>query len=304
MIEGVGRLVAPTARACSVRVDVAAAAAGVHVRADEAELQDVLVNLLLNAIQACRPGGRVAIAVEPGDPVRIRVTDDGCGIPAEHRKRIFEPFFSMRQGGTGLGLFLSLNFVRRWGGDIRFDSTPGNRFNLRGRVAFLGSRRRGGSGAMSGKVSVLLVDDDAAFRRIMAGELGRLGYEVTAAGSGEEAVLRAGQSEPDVVLLDLQLPTMNGLDVLKTLRQRGRGAEIIMLTGHGSIDTAIESIRMGAFDYVVKPCPLDELEIRIQRRSNGSRSGRGRTSWNAASPRRTWATPLSAKAPSSVVCCI
>ena len=118
---------------------------------------------------------------------------------------------------------------------------------------------------MSGKVSVLLVDDDAAFRRIMAGELGRLGYEVTAAGSGEEAVSRAGQSEPDVVLLDLQLPTMNGLDVLKTLRQRGCGAEIIMLTGHGSIDTAIESIRMGAFDYVVKPCPLDELEIRIQR---------------------------------------
>jgi DNA-binding NtrC family response regulator len=118
---------------------------------------------------------------------------------------------------------------------------------------------------VNGKVSLLLVDDDSAFRRIMAGELGRLGYAVQVAGSGEEAVASACQSAPDVVLLDLQLPKMSGLDVLKTLRQRGCCAEIIMLTGHGSIDTAIESIRMGAFDYVVKPCPLDELEIRIQR---------------------------------------
>ena len=125
VIAGVDRLVAPTARACSVQVDIRPPRASVHVRADEAELQDVLVNLLLNAIQACRPGGRVSIAVEPGDPVRIRVSDDGCGIPPEHRKRIFEPFFSMRQGGTGLGLFLSLNFARRWGGDIRFESSPG-----------------------------------------------------------------------------------------------------------------------------------------------------------------------------------
>jgi DNA-binding NtrC family response regulator len=58
---------------------------------------------------------------------------------------------------------------------------------------------------------------------------------------------------------------MNGLDVLKAIRESTPAAEIIMLTGHGSIDTAIESIRMGAFDYVVKPCPLDELQVRIQR---------------------------------------
>jgi signal transduction histidine kinase len=64
--------------------------------------------------------------VEGGDPVRVRVTDNGCGIAPEHRARIFEPFFSLRKGGTGLGLFLSLNFVRRWRGDIRVESTPGH----------------------------------------------------------------------------------------------------------------------------------------------------------------------------------
>jgi DNA-binding NtrC family response regulator len=111
----------------------------------------------------------------------------------------------------------------------------------------------------------MLVDDDAAFRHVMAGELRRLGFEVEAVETGEDAVRRIGDDAPDVVLLDLQLPGMSGLDVLRTVNELHPSAEIIMLTGHGSIDTAIESIRAGAFDYVVKPCPLDELEVRIQR---------------------------------------
>jgi DNA-binding NtrC family response regulator len=111
----------------------------------------------------------------------------------------------------------------------------------------------------------MLVDDDAAFRHVMGDELRRLGLEVVTAESGEDAVRRVADVAPDVVLLDLQLPGMTGLDVLRTVRDRHPSAEVIMLTGHGSIDTAIESIRAGAFDYVVKPCPLDELEVRIQR---------------------------------------
>jgi DNA-binding NtrC family response regulator len=113
--------------------------------------------------------------------------------------------------------------------------------------------------------SILLVDDDVAFRHVMAGELKRLNYDVSAAGSGEEGLKRLADAEPDIVLLDLQMPGINGLDTLKAIRESNPGVEVIMLTGHGSIDTAIESIRAGAFDYVVKPCPLDELEVRIQR---------------------------------------
>ena len=113
--------------------------------------------------------------------------------------------------------------------------------------------------------SVLLVDDDATFRQVMANELTRLGYQIEAVGTGEEAIRRISTSEPDVVLLDLRLPGMNGLDVLKSIHASAPATEVVMLTGHGSIDTAIESIRIGAFDYVVKPCPLDELHLRIQR---------------------------------------
>ena len=113
--------------------------------------------------------------------------------------------------------------------------------------------------------SILLVDDDAAFRHVMAGELSRIGYLVATAGSGEEAIQRVAAGEPEVVLLDLRLPGMSGLDALKSINAMAPATEVIMLTGHGSIDTAIESIRIGAFDYVIKPCPLDELDLRIQR---------------------------------------
>jgi DNA-binding NtrC family response regulator len=113
--------------------------------------------------------------------------------------------------------------------------------------------------------SILLVDDDSAFRHVMAGELRRLGHDVATAGSGEEALARCEQQPPEIVLLDLRLPGMDGLEALNAIRAKNASTEVIMLTGHGSIDTAIESIRIGAFDYVTKPCPLDEISIRIDR---------------------------------------
>ncbi len=118
---------------------------------------------------------------------------------------------------------------------------------------------------MKNGASILLVDDDSAFRHVMANELRRLGHEVAAAGSAEEAVAHLAGQEPEIVLLDLRLPGRDGLSALKTIRAEHPAVEVIMLTGHGSIDTAIESIREGAFDYVTKPCPLDEIEIRVER---------------------------------------
>jgi len=113
--------------------------------------------------------------------------------------------------------------------------------------------------------SLLLVDDDEAFRTVLGRELVRLGYDVATAGTGEEALRRVADRAPEVVLLDLRLPDRDGLQVLDDLQRTSPGVDVIMLTGHGSIDTAIESVRAGAFDYVAKPCPLDELDVRIHR---------------------------------------
>ncbi len=124
-VADVARLIEPTARAHSVKIEIVSGAADIHVRASDAELQHVLINLALNAVQASPAGGEVTLRIDAAEQVRVRVIDRGCGIAPENQKRIFEPFFSMRPGGTGLGLFLSLNFVRHWGGDITVTSTPG-----------------------------------------------------------------------------------------------------------------------------------------------------------------------------------
>jgi two-component system CheB/CheR fusion protein len=125
VITAVVRLIEPTARAHSVKVALREIPLGMHVRGDEAELQHTLINLLLNAVQTSKPGGQVRVEAEAGAQMRVRIIDEGCGIAVEDQKRIFEPFFSARPGGTGLGLFLALNFVKRWGGEIRVESTVG-----------------------------------------------------------------------------------------------------------------------------------------------------------------------------------
>jgi two-component system sensor histidine kinase AtoS len=123
------RLVQPTARPRGVTIESEAIAPGLRVFVAGSELQHALINLLLNAVQACSTGGVVRIDAgcggADGTAVVIRVRDTGCGIAPELRARIFEPFFSGRADGTGLGLFLSLNFVRGCGGDILVESTPG-----------------------------------------------------------------------------------------------------------------------------------------------------------------------------------
>jgi two-component system CheB/CheR fusion protein len=125
VVDAVERLVGPTARTQGVSVVIEPGPSSAMVSADEGDLQNVLVNLLLNAIQACDRGGRVSVSVHPGPETRIRVRDNGCGIQPEDHDRLFEPFFSLRNGGNGLGLFFSLNAARQWGGTIRMESALG-----------------------------------------------------------------------------------------------------------------------------------------------------------------------------------
>ncbi len=116
------------------------------------------------------------------------------------------------------------------------------------------------------RARVLLVDDDETFRRVMAAELTRRGYNVVTASSGSEAVERAPHMDVDVILLDLRLPDMDGIEVLERLRDRNSSSPgVVVLTGHGTIDTAIRAIRLGAHDYLEKPCQIEKLEIAIEK---------------------------------------
>jgi len=123
--ETIARLVAPTAREGGVRIEVEPVDGAPTVLANSSAVQQVLLNLVLNAIDASTSGQRVRIGFRVDDGVEVVVHDEGRGIAAEDLTRVFEPFFSRRPQGTGLGLFVSLNFAHGWGGDIRAESRPG-----------------------------------------------------------------------------------------------------------------------------------------------------------------------------------
>ncbi len=124
---------------------------------------------------------------------------------------------------------------------------------------------------------VLLVDDEANFRRVLRRELTDAGFAVAEAGRGDEALERLRAEPFDVVLLDLKMPGIEGLGVLREARRAGCGAEVIVLTGHGTIDSVVEAMKLGAFDYATKPCRLAEIELLVSRaadrRRGGSRGG-------------------------------
>ncbi|MBI2923721.1 MAG: sigma-54-dependent Fis family transcriptional regulator [Planctomycetes bacterium] len=112
---------------------------------------------------------------------------------------------------------------------------------------------------------VLLVDDDETFRRTVGGALGKRGFEVTLAAGGEQAVSQAREREFDVALVDLKMPGMDGLELLGRLRREQPELEVVVLTGHGTIPSAIEAIKAGAHHYLTKPCELAEIEASLQR---------------------------------------
>jgi len=111
---------------------------------------------------------------------------------------------------------------------------------------------------------VLLVDDEVVFTTNMSKLLTSRGYRVTAANSGDAAIRALEQSDFDVVVLDLKMPGMDGLATLKEIKKLGLFTETLILTGHGSIDSALEAVKLGAYDYLTKPCEIGDLVAKIE----------------------------------------
>ncbi len=115
------------------------------------------------------------------------------------------------------------------------------------------------------KQKILIVDDDLAFRVGTVALLEDRGYAATTAANGEEAIQRLTEQQCDLVLSDLVMPGVNGIELLKHMHARYPGVPVIMVTGFASIGTAVEAMRTGAYDYVTKPCDNDQLVMKIQR---------------------------------------
>ena len=114
------------------------------------------------------------------------------------------------------------------------------------------------------KADILLVDDEAVFATNMSRLLTSRGYLVTTVKDGAEAIAALKQKPFDVMVLDLKMPVMDGLTTLQQMKALNLFTEVLILTGHGSMDTAFQAIEMGAYDYVTKPCEIAELVSKIE----------------------------------------
>jgi DNA-binding NtrC family response regulator len=115
------------------------------------------------------------------------------------------------------------------------------------------------------EAKVLIVEDEKPLRELLEIELSRSGYKVETAADGEDGIEKYRQEVFNVVLLDMRMPGMDGVELLKQMRAETTVPEVIVFTGHGTIETAVECIKHGAYDYLTKPVKLDELEMVIDK---------------------------------------
>jgi signal transduction histidine kinase len=248
-----------------------------QIHADPARLAQVLANLLNNAAKYTPEGGEITLTAERnGRDVVFRVRDTGMGIPPEMLSSVFDLFTQVEhsldraQGGLGIGLTLVRRLVEMHGGSVRAYSEGADKGSefvvqlpLEGRAA---SKERvlhqGRSlSALASSHRILLVDDNVDGAASLAMLLRELGHEVRVAHNGPAALEAVGDFEPEVVLLDIGLPGMDGYEVARRLRRQPALKDLLLvaLTGYGQDEDRRRSHEAGFNLHLVKPLDLDVL---------------------------------------------
>jgi len=207
------------------------------VMGNEAELREVVTNLVFNAVDALPKGGVITLRTRPDTRmVQIEVVDNGVGMSPEVRNRCLEPFFTTKgDGGTGLGLPMVFGIVKRHEGLLNIQSVPGEGTTLSIRLPIadeVGVRSEPVERpTLMHSLNVLVVDNEPAVRDIVSRYLSADGHRVTVVGSGAEAVQKFQGGEFDLLLTDHGMPGMTGLQLARFIRQMRASQPIVLLTG-------------------------------------------------------------------------
>ena len=254
------------------------------VLCDSGQVWQVIHNLLLNGIQAMPHGGSMEVVAEnvdlpegavsglSGGPcVRIFITDQGCGIPAENLPRIFDPYFTTRSEGTGLGLATSHTIIRKHGGAIGVDSTGpgGTTFSVvlpafpDREISEEGTPLRGRE---TRRGALLLMDDDEAVAEAVRDMLDVLGFSCRVSRDGAEALRayrrRLDLGRPyDAVIMDLTVPGgMGGLEAVRHLLELDPKARVVVSSGYSNDPVMADPIAHGFQAVLAKPYQLEDLD--------------------------------------------
>jgi CheY-like chemotaxis protein/two-component sensor histidine kinase len=250
---------------------------------DQTRLSQVVTNLASNAVKFTEKGsveilvtGRSSAA--GGWELTLTVNDTGIGIPQDKQHLLFQVFsqvdesHSRSYGGTGLGLVISKQIVERMGGTIRFKSTEGKGSSFSCTVPFKTAEQCGGQMTEPGegrgtatpspelqdfKPRLLIAEDDETIREVLGRMLRRREYEVSFATSGKQVVEMWEQGEYDLILMDVQMPIMNGFEATACIREKeklgGGHIPVIAMTAHAFKETEQKCLSVGMDGYVSKP---------------------------------------------------
>lgn len=257
------------------------------VEVDRGQIDQVFLNLLVNAWQAMPGGGDLFVEtanvdvdgecgrsrlLKPGRYVRVSVTDTGVGMDERTRQRIFDPFFTTKEmgRGTGLGLASVYGIIKGHDGLIQVMSEQGRGSTFE--IYFPASDRQleedpaVSADLNGGRETVLVVDDEALVRDVTKEMLESLGYQVLAAGDGEEALslYRAEGGRIDLVILDMIMPGMGGGEVYDALRSLDPGVRVILSSGYSLDGQAREIMGLGIREFLQKPFRFEDLSGKIR----------------------------------------
>jgi signal transduction histidine kinase len=255
-------------------------AAGLIVHGDPVRLAQVVSNLLTNAAKYTPNGGQITVAARrDGDHATISVTDDGVGIEPTMLRRVFEPFAQERQsidraqGGLGLGLAIVDNLVKLHGGTVTARSDGrgrGSSFTVR--LPLLGgaevARRpvRVRHVTQAGEARILVIDDNVDAAQLLADLLAASGYRTLAAHDGPSALQVARSFQPQIAVVDIGLPVMDGFELARHLLAptTANAIKLIALTGYGQAQDRVKTAAAGFAAHLVKPVDFDQLRTAIE----------------------------------------
>ncbi len=291
MLRGVVGTVEPLVEKKANTLDLRAGEGLGPMRADLTKVRQVLLNLLSNASKFTESGRIVLEAnreqADGREWMVFRVTDSGIGMTAEGLAKLFQPFTqadastTRKYGGTGLGLAITRRFCQMMGGDIVVASEPGQGSTFTVRLPADVPERLGDTsapgdirpqvGAEAGSL-ILVVDDDPTVRDLMTRSLGREGFRVECASSGEEGLRKARELKPEAITLDVMMPGMDGWAVLSSLKSDPLTAEIpvVMVT---IVDDKNLGYALGAADYLTKPIDRERLASVLRKHRRGTARG-------------------------------
>ncbi|MBA2608732.1 MAG: MASE1 domain-containing protein [Actinobacteria bacterium] len=242
---------------------------------DSRRLKQVVSNLLANAVKFTSTGEVKLAVLSSGRALRVEVHDTGIGIPKEACARLFEPFVqadastTRRFGGTGLGLAICRDLVTLMGGEIGVESNPGS-----GSLFWFTVPLKRAAKALPAPqvplpapetavdaIRVLVVEDNPVNRKVAVGMLSQLGYRVDVAVDGVAAVEAFGTNKFDAILMDCQMPRMDGYDATRTIRsmETTRRTPIIAMTASAMAADREQCMAAGMDDFLTKPVARDLL---------------------------------------------